>query len=124
MKTMKLFLGLFAAGAIMFLGACKKDPGTGGKAHIHGAAEVEATEEAVANTVVSIWYGKVAPEGSADSYVMTDASGGFEFENLQKGEYYLYCSYFDPTSGETLTGGAAVTISKKKEEVEKHLHVE
>lgn len=103
--------------------SCSKDEGKGGKAHIHGAVEIETTDAAVANTPISIWYGATSADGTADDGVTTDAEGGFEFENLYKGDYYLSCTYLD-TSGTILTGGTAVNIAKKKEEVEIHIHVE
>lgn len=121
MKT-QIILGLMVVGA-MGLTSCSKDEGTGGKAHIHGAVEIEATEAAVVNTPIYIWYGASSAAGTADASTNTDTEGGFEFENLTKGDYYLSCTYVD-TSGVTLTGGAAVTISKKKGEVEQHIHLE
>jgi len=84
---------------------------------------VEATEATVANTPVYIWYGATSASGTASASTTTDATGEYEFEKLTKGDYYLSCAYTD-TSGAVLTGGVAVTIAKKTEEVEQHIHVE
>lgn len=123
MKNTKLFAGLLAAGAMTFMFACKKDPGPGGKAHIHGHVEIEATGAMVPSAMVEIWYDATSkPSDAADANTTTDAMGEFEFENMNKGDYFLHCMYTD-TSG-TLMGGVAVTIDKKKEEVDAHIHLE
>ncbi len=107
---------------LLFTNACKK-PGTGGKAHIHGHVEIEATETEVPDAEVEIWYGATSASGDADNEVHTDADGKFEFENLNKGDYYVSSSYTD-TSGTVLSGGTAVTIDKKSGEFDADIHLE
>lgn len=114
---------MMAVAGLLFTNACNKEAGTGGKAHLHGHVEIEATEEEISDAVVNIWYGASSASGTADANTTTDATGEYEFENLNKGDYYLSSSYTD-SSGTVLTGGAAATIKKKSEEVEVHIHLE
>ena len=106
----------------LFTNACTK-PGTGGKAHIHGHVEIEATKTVAVDAEVEIWYDATSASGTSDNKVHTDIDGKFEFEGLTKGDYYLSASFTD-TSGTALTGGAAVTIDKKTGEFEVDLHLE
>ncbi len=39
---------------MLFMFACKKEPGLGGNAHIEGHVEIEATETHVPNAVVEM----------------------------------------------------------------------
>ncbi len=102
--------------------ACKK-PGTGGNTHIHGHAHYDANDEKISGAVVSIWYDASSKSGDADDATTTDAEGEFEFENLTKGDYYLFASGAD-SSGTTREGGLAVTINKKSGEVVADIDVE
>lgn len=136
MKTVKLITCLTVIALFGLTTGCKKDAGTGGKAHIHGHVEVEATGVKVKGATVSIWYGKTSADGTADATITTEGMAGmtmaddgkYEFENLQKGDYFLQCMTTDTaytdTSGTMLMGGKAVTIEKKTEEVEADIHLE
>ena len=123
MKNVKLVTCLTAIALFGLTAGCKKEAGTGGKAHLHGHVEIEATAEEIPDAVVNIWYGATSASGTANANTTTNATGEFEFEGLNKGDYYLSSSYTD-TSGTVLTGGAAATIKKKSEEVEVHIHLE
>ena len=94
MKTKKIILGICTIIALVFTQACKKDEGPGGKAHIHG--HVEYNEDHVENAFVSIWYGASSNSESAyDDQIVTNSEGEFEFEDLNKGDYYLYSTWID-----------------------------
>lgn len=123
MKTLKLTSVITAAAFLILLPACKKEPGPGGKAHIHGHVHYEANDETIPNATVSIWYGETSANGNVDDNTTTDAAGKFEFENLQKGNYYLLATGTD-SSGTVKGGGLAVTINKKSEEVDADIDVE
>jgi len=123
MKTSKLTRGLILFSMLAFT-ACKKEPGPGGKAHIHGHVEYEATEETIVNATVSIWYDATSkPLANADDATTANGEGEFEFENLNKGDYYLYAIGSD-TSGTLREGGVAASIDKKSGEFDADIHVE
>ena len=117
MKTLKL-TGVLVC-ILMSIGACKKE-GTGGKAEIHG--HVKHHKVHIPNAVVYIKYGaKELPANISDYDAETIASSGdghYEFEELQKGNYFIYAVGYDSTISETVLGGGAVKIRKKTEEVE------
>lgn len=123
MKTLRLTSVITAAAFLMFMPACKKEPGPGGKAHIHGHVHYEANDETIPNATVDIWYDETSANGNADDNATTDAAGKFEFENLQKGDYYLFATGSD-NSGTVRNGGLHVTINKKSEEVDADIDVE
>ena len=123
MKTLRLTSVITAAAFLILLPACKKEPGLGGKAHIHGHVHYEANDETIPKATVSIWYGETTANGDVDDNTTTDAAGKFEFENLQKGNYYLLAIGSD-SSGTVRGGGLAVTINKKSEEVDADIDVE
>lgn len=123
MKTTKLITGLAVVALMAFTAGCKKDPGPGGKAHIHGHVHYEANDETISDAMVSIWYDAASISGTADDSTLTDAAGKFEFENLNKGDYYLFALGSDST-GTSREGGLAVTIEKKSEEVDADIDVE
>lgn len=123
MKTTKLITGLAVVALMAFIAGCKKEPGPGGKAHIHGHVHYEANDETISDAMVSIWYGETSVNGDADDNATTDAAGKFEFENLHKGDYYLFASGLD-SAGTVREGSLAVTISKKSEEVDADIDVE
>lgn len=124
MKTTKLILGLFVFAALFSAQGCTKEEGLGGKAHIHG--NVEHDEDHISGVPVSIWYGEsdVSLTGSGyDNRVFTDHEGEFEFEELRKGDYFIYASWTD-SDGDVKSGHASVTIERRSDEVEAHLDLE
>ena len=117
MRTLRVTCTLICI--LVLIGACKKE-GTGGKAEIHG--HVKHHEVHISDAVVYIKYGaKELPDNISDYDAETIASSGdghYEFEELQKGDYFIYAVGYDSTISETVSGGGAVKISKKTEEVE------
>ena len=105
--------------------ACNKE-GVGGKADIIGVVKRQGTP--IPNAVVYIKYGATDFPGFNTSeyndYVTaasTDAS--FKFENLYKGDYYLWARGFDNSISQDVSGGITVQIKKKKETVETNIPV-
>ena len=130
----KLNFVLFLLTVVTFIGiqACSEEPGIGGNGHIHGTV-VEHQEDAggdhhegLANATVHIWYGKADATGDPDDQTTTDISGGFEFEGLNKGDYFLHAEYEDDHEGtvETKEGTAHVGIETKSHEVQVEIEVE
>lgn len=104
---------------ILALISCKKE-GTGGKAGIRGA--VEHHHEKIPNAIVYIKYGATElPGTSPDNYddkVVADATdASYKFENLKKGDYFLYSVGFDAVFKEEVSGGIAVRVKKKNEKI-------
>ena len=98
---------------LLFLPACKKEEGEGGKAEIHGVVlrqQVNAVGNAVGlpypyqDTRVFIVYGD---HDFQDDDVRTGPNGQYEFRWLRKGTYTVY------TYGECACPGKTVAISQQ-----------
>lgn len=106
--------------------ACKKN-GTGGKNSI--AAFPKHHGVSIPNATVYIKYGATDLPGMNasdfdDSKIAVkegSAAAHAHFEELLKGDYYIYAVGFDSTINETVTGGVAVKITEKA--VEKDVDV-
>ena len=125
MKVTRIIMLSIALGGFMFISACQKDPGKGGKAHIHG--HVEHDDDKIANAMVSIWYDtKTKPGDAADDATVSDAVGEFEFEGLRKGDYFVFAeaTIVDSLGTEIKSGGVAVNIDKKSGEYDADIHVD
>ncbi len=132
MKKLKLITIMLAIAAFIGIQACSEEPGIGGNAHIHGTV-VEHHEDGggddhsgIAGALVHIWYGQADATGDPNDQITTDVSGGFEFENLTKGDYFLHAEFEDDHEGalELKEGTAHVVIETKSQEVEVELEVE
>ena len=124
MKTLNVFAAIGTLSLVLMLTACQKDEDVGGKAHLHG--HLEYNEQHVEGGHVHIWYGETSvadPDVGYDAEVVTNSEGEWEFENLYKGDYYLWGEFKD-SFGESHEGGVAVKIEKKSEEVEVHIELE
>ena len=53
----------------------------------------------------------------------SDDGGHFEFEGMEKGNYYLYAKGYDISISEEVSGGTPVEIKSKKQEVEMNVPV-
>jgi hypothetical protein len=111
-KILLLFVITFA-----FFG-CKKE-GPGGKAKVSG--NVAHHGAAIPGATVYIKYGATDFPGTdislyERSYAV-DQNGNYAIGSLVKGDYYLYAVGFDTDSQgitEKLTGGVAISLSKKE----------
>jgi len=117
MKTLRLTCILVCV--VMAIGACTKE-GTGGKAEIHG--HVKHHEVHIPNAVVYIKYGaKELPANISDyddEMIASSGDGHYGFDDLQKGDYYIYAVGYDSTISEIVFGGGPVKIRKKTDKVE------
>ena len=108
----------------VFSTGCTKEPGPGGRAHVHG--NVEYNEVHLANAFVYIWYDatSVSDHHSGwDDQAITNGHGEFEFEDLTKGDYYLYAEG-DDLNGIEREGSTVVSVTKKSGEFETHIELE
>lgn len=108
---------------ISVLISCEKGEGPGGKVEM--AIFVKHHAELIPGAVVYIKYGAKEQPGTDpsdydDSAVCgTDGhhKGHTHFENLQKGDYYIYSVGYDSTINEVVRGGIPFEIKVKTGEV-------
>ncbi len=113
MKNVKTITISFMIVLAMFaMGSCKKDPGAGGKKEISG--NVTYTGGTAVEAIVSIAYDATEQTSEFDNSTVTDASGNYKFEGLQKGDYYIDAVFTDTYGNTFNTAGSTVTIGKKK----------
>lgn len=118
MKTTKSILTITLM--LLTISACKKE-GTGGKATITG--HVKHHETHIPEAVVFIKYGATELPGTSasdydDQAVASSGDGHYEFEGLNKGDYYVFSTGYDSTISEIVLGGTPVKIKKKSETIE------
>ena len=114
--------------AIFFQSCSEEDP-IHADGHIHGTVEyhhivdgVEVHDEMVGATV-NMWFNKSTAEGAADFTATTDALGGFEFEELENGIYFITAVGLDEDNV-SREGSALVTVDETSHDVEVELEVE
>ncbi|MBI3502648.1 MAG: hypothetical protein HY063_12730 [Bacteroidetes bacterium] len=104
--------------------SCRK-AGPGGKAVIKGT--VTHSTKPVPGTVVYIKYNTQSFPGANinnyDASTVADASAIYEFDNLRRGDYYLFGVGFDSTAVKTVSGGTGTSISSKDETIQVDLQV-
>lgn len=98
--------------------SCKKE-GPGGKAKVSGIVAHHGVP--VPGATMYIKYGATDFPGTDisvyDRSYAVDANGNYGIGSLVKGNYYLYAVGYDITSQgitEKLTGGVAITLSRKE----------
>ncbi|HET7819638.1 MAG TPA: hypothetical protein VFL70_10055 [Bacteroidia bacterium] len=103
---------------LFFCSSCTKE-GPGGKIIIKG--RVMHHEQPIPNATVYIKYGTQDSPGSNITYydanVKADANANYQFNNLRRGEYYLFGVGFDSTIVEQVSGGIPVKVKNKEETV-------
>ena len=117
MKTIKLIaIGILAVLAIT-ISSCSKDAGFDGNSTIKGNVTNAAGTHLV-GAVVSINFGATAPTTTFNYSTVSDASGNYSFNDLQKGSYYVsgtYTDYVDQGQNIVLrTGGAVINLGANK----------
>lgn len=100
--------------------SCTKE-GKEGKATITG--HVIHHQNHISNAIVFIKYGATELPGTNvtdfdDRTTASSGDGHYEFEELNKGNYYLYSTGYDSAIFENVAGGIPVEIKKKLEIVE------
>lgn len=113
-KISVAFLLTLGLGLLLF--SCYK-PGPGGKAVIKGV--VKYRTKPIPGATVYIKYGAKEFPGNNVTYydasVNADASANYEFDNLRKGDYYLFGVGYDTAIALTVSGGIYSQITSKSE---------
>lgn len=116
--TLLLFLSCTIA-------SCKKE-GTGGKSKVNGY--VKHHNELIPNAIVYIKYGATEFPGrdvsAFDDQITADSNAHYEFDGLQKGDYYLYGVGMDGmgASSYPVVGGIGIKL-KRNESIEANVPV-
>lgn len=103
--------------AIIFtftISSCKKE-GTGGKSKVSG--NVKHHTKLIPNAIVYIKYGAKEFPGADvsvyDDQVTADTNAHFEFDGLQKGDYYLYGVGID--GSDIVVGGIGIKLRRNED---------
>jgi len=95
--------------------SCHKE-GIGGKSSLDGT--VYHHSKPIPNAIVYIKYGATDFPGtnvsSYDDHTTADASAKYQFDNLRKGNYYLYGVGYDDAIFATVSGGVAIKLKYNK----------
>lgn len=112
MKWNNSVFGFFALVIVLLFSSCEKGAGPGGKAKIN--VTVMNGNMLVGGATVKLRYGGTAysPNIPYDETQISDYTGDVTFDDLRRGDYYVYATIAD-TSGTTLEGGAHVLINNK-----------
>lgn len=104
--------------------SCKKEPGPGGKAHIHG--HLYYNNSVVTNGTVYIWYGETNVSDFSSGFgnqISCNSHGEFEFHDLRKGDYFLHATCID-LANSPRAGSRHVEIKSKSETVQADIIVQ
>ena len=103
---------------------CGKE-GPGGKAAIKGM--VMHHSKPIPGAAVYIKYNASESPGTNvtyyDDHVNADANANFEFQDLKRGDYFLFGAGYDSSIALPVTGGVPVIIKKKTETVQSNVLV-
>ena len=126
---------LIGLSTILILFSCTKEddeiinvptPGKGGHAAITG--HVKHHDDAIPNAMVYIKYGTLDLPGTSpgdydDSTKASASDAHYSFDQLQKGNYYVFGIGYDSTCTCVVFGGVSVIISSSTEQVETNVPV-
>lgn len=108
--------------AALFLNACKKEAGPGGKNTISGTVVykngVTGSNDAAGMATVRIAYGTNEATESFNQTILTDETGKFKIEGLNKGKYFIKASYSDGNGFAYSNPGYGINIENKKKNIE------
>lgn len=121
MKTLKLSIILLFV-SVFAITSCSKDAGFEGSNTIKGSVLLNGT--ATPGAMVHIAFGTKAATTTFDATTVTDASGNYKFEGLQKGDYYVTADYTTNLNIKLSSGGAGVTMGGAKGELTVDLTVQ
>jgi hypothetical protein len=100
---------------MIFMSSCHKE-GTGGKSSISGY--VKHHELLIPGSMVYIKFGATEFPGTDvskyDAFVPTGADAHYEFNNLRKGDYYLYGVGYDNSISSPVSGGVGIKLKYNK----------
>jgi hypothetical protein len=124
MKKVQNLLFLPLLMIVMSLNSCTRE-GFGGDARIAGGVAHHGLR--IPNAVVYIKFNAKELPGTLvsdfDASVEADAQGAYTFENLKKGDYYLYSVGYDSSISEVVRGGLTVNIAEKDQSLAKDIAV-
>lgn len=121
MKTLKISIILLFV-SVFAITSCSKEAGFEGTNTIKGSVLLNGT--AVPGAVVHIAFGTKEATTTFDATTITDASGHYSFQGLQKGDYFVDADYTTNLNILLSSGGAAVTLGGTKGEVTVDLTVQ
>ena len=116
MKNTFKYIAIICLAAIFTFtfSSCKKE-GTGGKSKVSG--NVKHHQELIPNAIVYIKYGATEFPGADvsqyDDQITSDTNAHFEFDGLQKGDYYLYGVGVD--GGDIVVGGIGIKLRRNED---------
>lgn len=124
MKKLHIFLFLPLLGLMLSLNSCTRE-GFGGDARIAGGVAHHGLR--IPEAVVYIKFNAKELPGTLatdfDGSVVADAQGNFAFENLKKGDYYLFSVGYDSSISAVVRGGLSVRIEEKDQSLATNLAV-
>ena len=120
MKPKSQLLAILALLLISFAVSCEKE--NLALAEIHG--EVEFDDALYKGAIVNLYSGTFAanPFIGYSKHAITDDSGKFDFDDLSKGEYYLFAFLID--GHDTLSRDKIIIITTDKGTYEADIHIE
>lgn len=109
MKKVRLLISILIG--ILLLSGCTEE-GLGGKASITGF--IKHHDEPIPNAMVYLKYAANELPGTDpslyDTQTLADAEAKYQFEGLQKGNYYLFSEGYDSLIFETVIGGISIEL--------------
>ena len=106
---------------VLFVSACKKEAGTGGKKTISGTVYYlnGATNslEIANGAKVMICYGTKSASTNYDQTILADADGKYHIDGLRKGDYFITAEFTDTNGFTYTTAGYGVTAENKKDDL-------
>jgi len=115
MKTKFIYTFIMAIAIMFAVTSCNKDEGFEGKASISG--KVTYTNGAAAGAVITVKFGATEATDGYDYSTVSDPSGAYSFQGLQKGSYFVDATYTDANGYTFNTGGYTVEVGAPKSEV-------
>lgn len=122
MKTKTQFLVALSILIIGVTTSCEKENEILAKAEIHG--EVEFNDIPYQGATVNLHTGTIAsdPFAGFDNQALTGEDGKFDFDNLSKGEYYIFAFLLD--GHDTLSRDKIIIVTTDKGTYEADIHIE
>jgi hypothetical protein len=108
---------VFSIIILVIVTSCHKE-GIGGKSSVSGV--VAHHGKPIPYSVVYIMYGATDFPGldasKYDDHTTSDANAHYEFNNLRKGNYYLFGVGFDNSISQQVSGGSGIKLKYNKSE--------